>query len=177
MKALIQKINKSPITLYGAFAGGGQNFVYTFLNEPNASKTIMGFNFPYSTEMFKQFTYGVVPESFASLQAARKLSSSALIEIEMDKDGQLGIGVAASLATDNEREGRIHKIHVVITSAWDLASRSYEIPSGKFTRMEEDEFITYIIIDLLVGAFLGECPPKYIQNKLDKIAKFAKVGK
>ena len=182
---IIQFINNSPYKVYGAFAGGGQHFVYNFLNEPNASKTILGFEFPYNQRAFDNFIYpyfGSPDFSYASSEAADLLAKSSFnkgagLGGEWG-DNIIGVGVAASLATENEREGRTHKIFVKVYQPIvdKILSISFEdIPQNKFTRKKEDEFITWTILHMINIITLKDMGIKAIC--LDKLEPLLKISK
>ena len=155
---IIKLLNKSPYKIYGAFAGCGQDFVYSFLNESGASNTIAGFNFPYSREAFNLFV-GMEDANdikYASIHGANLLALNSINQFDSPNRYNIGIGVSASLASDNEREGRTHKIHVSIANC-DAPTESIlmtqysieDIPQATYTRVGEDEMATEMIFKIL----------------------------
>lgn len=181
MKNDIKLINESPLKIYGAFAGAGQHFAYNFLNEPGASKTILGLNFPYSQCEFDKFC-GIEDEEvkYASLDASVRLAKKSYTHARFSENGAndipIGIGVAASLATENERADRKHRFYITILSGIsDGCSLSAEdIDQGLLPRKYEDAMV-FIYITKLLTSYLNQNP-----NTIDaseEIKMFEQIAK
>lgn len=116
MKQLIQSINKSPFKVYLAITGGGQTFIGDYMKVSGASNTIVGAIVPYSNYVFDKFVRGNnkgIP--YASEAAARKLAVAAYnqcLEAGVESKYAVGLSATCSLAKDDERVGRVHKVHV-----------------------------------------------------------------
>ena len=115
-KTLIQKINDSPFKVYCAIAGAGQSFAVDFLRVSGASNTILGIQIPYSQYAFDKFV-GRKVEKYVSEEAARKLAVAAYNEClaaGIESKNAIGLSATCSLAKDNERSGREHKMHIAV---------------------------------------------------------------
>ena len=142
---VIQAINNSPFKAFFAITGGGQTFIGDYMKVSGASKTVIGALVPYSQYEFDKFVGGKV-DSYCSEEAARKLAVAAYnrcIEAGVETCYAIGIGVTCSLAKDNEREGRIHNIHIC-AHARNFTYIFHSIPNvqgNSTTRRDIEEFI------------------------------------
>lgn len=112
---IVKVINDSPFKVYLAVTGGGQSFAHQFMQYSGASKTIAGFHVVYGSKVSKLFL-GKEIEKYVSVEMARALATKSYewcLE-EIDPIHAVGIGVTAKLATDGEREGRIHQAILAI---------------------------------------------------------------
>jgi nicotinic acid mononucleotide adenylyltransferase len=114
-------------TLHVSTAGGGALAIGKLAARPGRSSVILGSNFINSMEMFREWIGVKEWSKYASYEAAKALS------IKSQRIGgngmlHLGVGIASSLATFNEREGRKHHTHIVVTGYNFELSASYEFP-------------------------------------------------
>lgn len=152
-KKVIDAINNSPWKAYFAITGGGQTFIGDYLSRSGASKTVIGAIVPYSQYAFDKFVKWPV-EGYASPKAARQLAVAAYNEClaaRVESKRALGLGCACSLAKDDERKGRVHKIHVAVHTRNFTREFNGEYDQGA-TRAEEE----YCVAKLLLHA-LNRC--------------------
>lgn len=147
---VIQAINESPFKVFFAITGGGQTFIGDYMSVSGASKTVIGTLVPYSSYVFDKFVKWPV-ESYASEKAARQLAVAAYnecIEAGIPPKYAVGIGATCSLAKDNEREGRQHRVYVA--AHMHGATRVYcgQLKQGR-TRQQEEEYAAGLILHVL----------------------------
>lgn len=154
---LINKMNNSNWKIYLAITGGGQSFIGDYLSVSGGSKVIKGAIVPYSKEAFDKFVK-VHVDNYASDKAARQLAVAAYNEVQelgADKYYALGLGATCSLAKDNERKGREHKIYVAVHHMTATNLYSIILDQGR-TRWEEELLARELIFQALAfGTFCG----------------------
>lgn len=138
---LVKQINDSPFKVALAFAGGGQSFAYHFMGFGGASKTIVDIRVPYAREALEEFV-GHPVEQFVSEQMAREMAVRSFVTAckSVEPELAVGVGVTCSLATDNEREGRIHRIQIALHCQKYTRTWYKELAQG-LLRAEEEEFV------------------------------------
>lgn len=137
---LVNRINNCPWKVFMAITGGGQTFIGDYLSISGGSRIIYGAFVPYSKMAFDTFVK-VPVDNYASSEAARKLAVASfheLLRYGVRRKDALGLGVASSLAKDNEREGREHRIHVAIHRYDITEEHSLLLKQGR-TRLQEEE--------------------------------------
>ena len=97
-----------------AVTGGGSGAIAALLQTPGASRTILEAVVPYSHAALVDWI-GAIPEQACSAATARAMAVAAFERArqfapDADREGWLGIGATASLATDRPKRGerRIH---------------------------------------------------------------------
>ena len=101
-------------TLYLAAAGGGSSFLSRLTSREGRSSIILGTTFLNSQELFDDFV-GSKDEKrkYCSEDAAFLLAQKSFF-LGGCKKGHIGVGISASLFTENQREGRVNKVHVCL---------------------------------------------------------------
>ena len=163
---LIRAINDSPFKLVLAYTGGGQSFPYHFMKLGGASKTIVDLQCPYAPEALDAFCgkhiEKSVSESTARLMATRAYSVCCN---SVQEEYAVGIGMSCSLATDNERVGRVHKF-VLAVHCYNFTAVKYLELSQGLTR-EQEEQICCDLIFRAISNVVGLIPTK-AQVKFDE---------
>lgn len=153
IEEVVRNINATPYKVYVALAGGGQTFASEFMQFGGASKTIAGINIPYGKEAFEEFC-GTEVKQFVNPDTARllaKRSYEKCLKSVEDPQYAIGIGLTCSLATDNEREGRQHRIYVALhCEKYTVVSES--IFEQGLTREQEEEYCFITILNCLSHA-------------------------
>jgi nicotinic acid mononucleotide adenylyltransferase len=147
---VIDAINNSPWKAYFAITGGGQTFIGDYMSRSGASKTVIGAIVPYSQYAFDKFVKWPI-ESYASPKAARQLAVAAYNECVaagVETKYALGLGCACSLAKDDERKGRVHKIHVAVHTRYFTREFNGELEQGR-TRQEEEHLVARLLLHAL----------------------------
>jgi nicotinic acid mononucleotide adenylyltransferase/nicotinamide mononucleotide (NMN) deamidase PncC len=149
MKDLIEKIHSSPWMGTIIITGGGTGAISELLKYGGGSKTLIEALVPYSMESWN-YLLGKKPDSYCSEHAARQLASVAYHRALKVSPGQkrFGLGIAAALAKDNEREGRKHHIHI----AWQTDDYTNVISfefDGSLNREQEENITSELIIKQL----------------------------
>ncbi|RWZ87224.1 MAG: hypothetical protein EO766_11910 [Hydrotalea sp. AMD] len=161
----VKKINESPYKLYLAATGGGQSFAYHFMKYPGASSTIAGITIPYGSKVSKQFL-GKEIDKYVSVETARDLATKSYewcLE-EIDPMHAVGIGVSCSLATDDERVERRHKIIIAIHNYNFTKVINWELRQG-LTREHEEGIVCNLIFSVLCE-LIGIASPSFTVNNL-----------
>ena len=138
-----------PHKVYVAMSGGGQSFAYHYLKYSGASNSIAGIRIPYGRKDFVNFV-GRTPSQFVCEDTARLMAISsykACLE-EVDETVAVGIGVTCSLATDDERIGREHKMYLAIHNYEYTMVYSIILKQG-LTRDQEEDFCCLWIFKML----------------------------
>lgn len=153
IEEVVRNINATPYKVYVVLAGGGQTFASEFMQYGGASKTIAGINIPYGKEAFEEFC-GSEIKQFVNPDTARllaKRSYEKCLKSVEDPIHAIGIGLTCSLATDNEREGRQHRIYVALhCSKYTVVSTT--IFERGLTRAEEEKYCFITILNCLSHA-------------------------
>lgn len=153
IEEVVRSINATPYKAYVALAGGGQTFASEFMQYGGASKTITGINIPYGKEAFEEFC-GMDVKQFVNADTARllaKRSYEKCLKSVEDEQYAIGIGLTCSLATDNEREGRVHRIYVALhCEEYTVVSES--IFEQGLTRAQEEEYCCITLLNCLSHA-------------------------
>lgn len=203
LREIVEQINESPYKLFLAVAGGGQSFIGKYCAISGASKTIVGALVPYHQVIFDKFIK-CKPDSYSSSEAARKLavvSYNECLSAGVEKEYAIGIGAANSIVKDNERPGRVHRIHIALHT-YNLTRTTDVVMYQGRSRDEEEHIASYLIyrelsnfvlkINLLAPPvekieFDEQIAPaeisKVVENRIDKdkenflIANFKNINK
>jgi nicotinic acid mononucleotide adenylyltransferase/nicotinamide mononucleotide (NMN) deamidase PncC len=167
---VVRQINESGHKIYIAITGGGQTFLGDFLSISGASKTIVGAIIPYSPFFFDKFVKNAKVDSYASEEAARKLAVASFNECREALGKPIvdfsGVGVACSLAKENEREGREHRVHIAVHDRSETLAVNVILKQGR-TRIEEEEFVKELILKVIFLWILG-CPISGVKEQLQE---------
>lgn len=147
---IINEINERDFMLYGAFAGGGQSFINEFMQYGGASKTILGFNVPYAKQQFHNFV-GAEVDKYCSEEGAVALARASYRECLLSNPSSknlVGLGVSCSLATNNEREGREHKVFISIHKH-NYTMVCYYIMTQGLSREIEETLVSDMILAII----------------------------
>lgn len=147
----IDAINASPKMAYVVVTGGGMGFVSEFLTRPGGSSTIIKVEIPYSEEATIDFL-GFRPKHFASEDNARDLAAKAFDKAQglhpNSNNNNIGVALTASLATNNEREGRKHRVCIAISDDKNISTDSFVFKGG-LNRELEDEIASHLLLVIL----------------------------
>lgn len=110
----ISKLKEIGATVYLSTAGGGAAAITDLCSPPGRSSVILGATFINDTDLFKKYIGVQEWSKYASYESAKALS---VVSQEVGKNGlkHIGIGIASSLATNNERVGRVNVTNIVAT--------------------------------------------------------------
>ena len=143
-------INATHHKVYLALAGGGQSFAHNFMKFAGASNTIAGINLPYSHEALQSFAQVPIVKCVSaetSRLLAKRSFANCLASVSSPQYA-IGIGLTCALATNNEREDRIHKIYATIHGFDYTCTQSLLFEQGA-TRKEEEELCCIILFNML----------------------------
>ena len=149
---LIRQINERPGKATIAATGGGASFIGDYLAIGGGSATILEFHVPYDQRSFDRYISGK-PTSYTGDDAARKLAVASYERAVSlsNKTDAIGIGAACSIATDNERDGRLHRISVACHSAKHTETLHVVLRQGA-TREQEEAYVSQVILAMLAYA-------------------------
>lgn len=110
----IGKLKEIGATVYISTAGGGAIAISDLCSPPGRSSVILGATFINDTNLFNKYVGVTEWSKYASKESAKALS---VVSQEVGKNGlkHIGIGIASSLATNNERVGRVNLTNIVAT--------------------------------------------------------------
>lgn len=140
----IEFLKSQNLFVYLAITGGGTNILDGICNECGLSEVFAGATIPYSKEDFLRFiNNNGFKDKFSSIYAARALALESFKRAFSSNSNfktSIGIGIACSIATAQERPDRRHKINIVIHSS--ELSLEYSINLGQYrNRIEENNLI------------------------------------
>lgn len=146
-REIVKKINESPYKAFITVAGGGNGFADKFLSFPGGSKTILGFYIPYDRILFQDFIGGK-SDANVSQEGARQLAVASYFKAckSIAREFAIGIGADSSIATENERMGRKHKINVAVQTYTKSYYISYVLKQNSYSRAIENSFIEQLIL-------------------------------
>lgn len=149
----VKQIQTTPYKFFAAITGGGQSFIGDFCKIEGASANLIGAIVPYNQLVFDDFVGGKKPNTYASGEGARRLALAAFnncLKAGVERKYAVGIGASSSLAKKDERKDRKHKIYVAVHSY--TATRLIEVILEQVrTRIEEDELVSDLILDVLAN--------------------------
>lgn len=109
----VEKAIAAGLMFHIAAAGGGSMAVAAQIAQPGRSSIFNGFNFINGMDLFRDFVGVAVWAKYASMESAEKLARKSLHMIARHEK-PFGIGIACSLAAENERPDRKHVVNIVI---------------------------------------------------------------
>lgn len=135
-----------------AITGGGTEAISMLLKKGGGSNFLIDAQVPYSEASLKRYLNCQNIPKYCSMEVASAMATMAFINNYHQGgflDNQVyGIGVTASLAKHNEREGRTHKAYIVVSSYKEIAR--YEIFRFKSNkRIEQEKELATFIHDLV----------------------------
>ncbi|WP_232308757.1 nucleotidyl transferase family protein [Methanosarcina lacustris] len=153
----IFQVHDSPCKAVLAITGGGAEIIGELLRHGSGSATVLDAVVPYSTEAMDRFL-GRKPEKYCSEKTARLMAMVAYqraLELSKGSGGLadpdvivIGIGATCKLKAANEREGRIHKIHIAIQAACETGVCTLELAADR-TREEEEKIAALLIFNII----------------------------
>ena len=147
---IVNLINQSPYKAFLAITGGGTSFIGEFCKHGGASKTIVGHYTPYNKELFDEFI-GQTPEHYVCGDSALKLavaSYNKCLKVTNNKEISIGIGASSSIATENERNGRIHNFYVAGHRFHKTVLYRLTLIQGRL-REQDEEMVNISILQIL----------------------------
>lgn len=111
MKDTFDSLKRIGATLYISAAGGGSKAISGISAFPSRSSVILGANFLNCTNLFNEWVGVKEWKKYASMESAEKLALKSQ-QIGKFARTHVGIGIAASLATYNERVGRDNVVNI-----------------------------------------------------------------
>lgn len=110
----IEDLKTIGITVHLSAAGGGTLAMSDLCAMPGRSSIFLGCNFINDMKLFDQYVGVDTWSKYSSIESAKKLS---VVSQKYGNYGKnhIGIGIACSLATYNERVGRNNAVNIVLT--------------------------------------------------------------
>ena len=149
-----ENLKQAGVSMHIAATGGGAGFIQKLWEVPGSSSYLSGFSFPYSKEEQIEFL-GFTPEHFCSEEAAVDLASAAYMKAyQFGGKKPVGIGLTASVASEQEHHGD-HRVYCCIIT--DDLVRSYQYTlikgHGEFVRKLDggscDDMMFFMMCDAL----------------------------
>ena len=156
VRVLVEAIHASAPRAVLAVSGAGSQALAWLLGVGGASRTVLEATVPYAQSSFVAYA-GAAPEEFASDEAARALANASLQRAraltERDAEGArvLGVGCAATIATDRLKRGD-HRAHVVTASAEDTRGYALQLTKGSRDRTDEEDLVSRLVLRALALA-------------------------
>jgi hypothetical protein len=136
MKNTFDSLKKLGATIYIASAGGGSLAVSDLAAAPGRSSVILGSTFLNSMDLFNKFIGVTEWKKYASMESAERLAVKAQ-EIGGYGRYHVGVGIACSLATYNEREGRSNLCNICIVGYNFRITRA--VPLDRIFNMSDEQ--------------------------------------
>lgn len=172
--SLVKKIHASPLQLVIYMTGGGSRLVSDLLNEPGASRTVLEASIPYSGASLRNLL-GSRNDPPCDSHTARAMAMVALWRAQTlatdsphTDSSLIGIGCTAALATDRIRKGS-HRAHLAIQTIEATHTASLTLEKGKRTRIEEENLVADMILDLLGQTAHVLEPPRVELTAQDRV--------
>jgi cytidyltransferase-like protein len=169
---LIAAIHESGMHTVIAITGGGSGAIGRLLGVPGGSRTLLEAVVPYASSALVEFLGGV-PDQFCSERTARSMAMAAWVRArrlagDVDPHSLFGVGVTASLVSDQPKKGD-HRIHVGVQTARATKTLSLVLTKGARTRKQEEALATKLVILALAEACGVETAETYehIGDKVD----------
>lgn len=153
----VREFRRSNWRFVVSISGGGSAFISDYLALPGASGTFLEAIVPYSQEATDAFL-GFRPENYCSERTARQLAAQAraraveLTELAARSDAPVvGIGVAASLASDRPKKGA-HRVYCAVQTRGAVFSAELNLTKDARTRAQEERLAADFILSVLLFA-------------------------
>lgn len=153
----VREFRRSNWRFVVSISGGGSAFISDYLALPGASGTFLEAVVPYSQEATDAFL-GFRPENYCSERTARQLAAQAraraveLTELGARSDAPVvGIGVAASLASDRPKKGA-HRVCCAVQTRGAVFSAELNLTKDARTRAQEERLAADFILSVLLFA-------------------------
>lgn len=150
----IKKIHSTPTKLALAIAGGGAEVIGELLRHGQGSNTLLEAIVPYNQKSFEGYIGGP-PDKFVSEDTACQLAMAAWqrgLRLNDTSDPVIGIGATCSLAKENEREGREHRIWIARQSSDKCVTLGFNVLANRET--EETIVADAILNEVAIGCGL-----------------------
>jgi len=170
----VRQIQETQYKFFAAITGGGQSFVGDFCQIEGASKNLVGAIIPYNQVIFDNFIGGRKPDNYVSSESARKLAVSSFnqcLKAGVNRKLSIGIGASSSLAKQNERQDRKHKIFISVHGYYFTSVVEVSLNQGR-DRITEDKLVCDLILDVLANS-LGVKPLNEIKLDADNGETFS----
>ena len=151
---LVRKIHTTPTKLALAVAGGGAEVIGELLRHGQGSNTVLEAIVPYCQKSFEGYIGGP-PDKFVSEDTACQLAMAAWqrgMRLNETADPVIGIGATCSLAKDNEREGREHRVWIARQSNDKCVTLGFNVLANRET--EETIVADAILNEVAIGCNL-----------------------
>lgn len=163
---IIKQLQNCGKQFFIAATGGGTSFTGDFLKVPGGSRCIVGGYVPYAVDATNHFVGGKL-KKYADGDAARRLAVASYEQcVKINNKNEftsVGIGVACSLAKENERRGREHYINIAIHTHNETLGVSIVLKNSKLNREQEEDFVNDLTLFMMAKTFC---------NKLDREWEF-----
>ena len=156
VRALVEAIHASTPRAVLAVSGAGSQALAWLLGVGGASRTVLEATVPYAQSSFVAYA-GAAPGEFASMEAARALAGAslrralALREHEAPDAPVVGVGCAATIATDRLKRGE-HRAYVVAASADGTRGYALNLEKGARDRAGEEDLVSRLVLCALAVA-------------------------
>ncbi len=166
--AQVETVLHSGLRLALATTGGGSELISWLLNHPGASRAIVEAQVPYSEQALAAYLASAGPHR-ADEQTARAMAGRAFVRavsFAAPKQGCIGVGCSAALATNRVRRGADRGcIALRLGCAYRLFTLHFE--PGTAGRLEQEEALSRLALAALVeacgGPVAGASLPSYAQ--------------
>ncbi|MGE0057614.1 MAG: hypothetical protein AB7P33_19425 [Dehalococcoidia bacterium] len=151
--SLVEAIHASPVRTVLAVTGAGSQALAWLLGVGGASRTVLEATIPYAQTAFIDYA-GRSPGEFASPDAASALAGKALERASiLVEDGitVVGIGCAATIATDRLKRGE-HHAFVSWATTTGITTHALHIEKGARDRAGEEALVSRLILNVLAEA-------------------------
>ena len=150
---LVERIHASSSKVVVALAGTGGQAIAWLLAVPGASRTVLEAMVPYGQRSLVELL-GHEPEQYVSLTTARELAQWAYdrgIKLNGTREGVVGVGCTASIATDRPKRGD-HRCCVATRNSRGIDTYDLVLEKGKRDRAGEEDISSRLVLNVLAGA-------------------------
>jgi hypothetical protein len=153
----VAALHNSPAKLYATCTGAGAGLLSLLWRTAGASRTLLGFEFPYDTRVIES-AIGRTIKSYCSEEAALSLAVSsffkgqrALVEQENLNAPVIGLGLTAAVATDRTRRGA-DRVHIAVRTSRSASVVSAYFDGHNLTRSDEGIMCDLLALNSILDA-------------------------
>ena len=148
----VAALHNRPPRLYATCTGAGAGLLGMLWRTAGASRTLLGFEFPYDARVF-QNAIGRTPASYCSDDAALSLAvcsyfkgQRALVEQGDLTTPVIGLGLTAAVSTDRTRRGA-DRVHIAVRTESSAFVVSTQFDNSQLTRSDEGTLCDLIALN------------------------------
>ena len=150
---MVEQIHSTPTQAVIVVSGAGTQALAWIMSVPGASKTVLEGLIPYSRLSMVGFL-GYDPAQYVSSETAKEMAGRAYaraLELREGREEVVGLACTATIATDRPKRGD-HRACVSLQNGTTAITYNLKLAKGKRTRGEEEELVSWMVLNVLAEA-------------------------